>query len=154
MYFGVRSNYLLNMKRCAKCKQEKSLDNFNKRAGTKDGLTHHCKECSRYLTRQSYWKNPKYYRKRVSECRKKIAYFIKNIKEITPCKDCGKSYPYYCMDFDHMDGSIKKFNVARGRNEGFNKVKLEINKCEVVCCMCHRIRTHNRKIKRLCNEIG
>ena len=60
-----------------------------------------------------------------------------------PCADCGRSYPYYVMDFDHVKGS-KVCGVARlvtTRNKG--AVLREIDKCEVVCANCHRMRTHS-----------
>ncbi len=60
-----------------------------------------------------------------------------------PCLDCGVSYPYYVMDFDHVRGE-KSFNlseVVKGAQS--KKVILEeIDKCEVVCSNCHRIRTY------------
>ena len=61
-----------------------------------------------------------------------------------PCKDCGKSYPPCAMDFDHTENNkVKKINIFL---TNCNKAKLieEVNKCEIVCSNCHRIRTHNR----------
>jgi hypothetical protein len=62
-----------------------------------------------------------------------------------PCTDCGKKYPYYVMEFDHVMGT-KLFSL----HEGWNKhslpvIREEIRKCELVCCNCHRIRTFTRK---------
>lgn len=62
-----------------------------------------------------------------------------------PCADCGQSYPYYVMDFDHQRD--KKFNlsVAVSKVMSFTKVQEEIDKCDVVCANCHRIRTFANK---------
>lgn len=61
-----------------------------------------------------------------------------------PCMDCGESYPYYVMDFDHRDPSTKEYTIANMVNCGnIEKVKAEIAKCDVVCSNCHRIRTHS-----------
>lgn len=66
-----------------------------------------------------------------------------------PCKDCGVSYPYYVMDFDHLNGEEKLFNISKIGNfkgkDGKKKLIAEIQKCEVVCSNCHRERTHERK---------
>lgn len=50
------------------------------------------------------------------------------------------------MDFDHKDKSLKLGNIAHMavRNWSLEKIKQEINKCEVVCANCHRIRTYRR----------
>ena len=50
------------------------------------------------------------------------------------------------LDFDHINDD-KKFNISeyRRHTSGFNKVKEEISKCEIVCANCHRIRTAKRK---------
>lgn len=62
-----------------------------------------------------------------------------------PCADCENEYPYYAMDFDHCNGK-KSFDIAVAVNKGVSVEKLnsEIEKCEVVCAVCHRIRTFKR----------
>lgn len=77
----------------------------------------------------------------VSIIKKRI--FVQEAKD-RPCMDCGNNYPKICMDFDHLQN--KKFNISWAVNKGvgFFRLKKEIEKCEVVCSNCHRIRTHNR----------
>lgn len=76
------------------------------------------------------------------------AYYAKksaliNAAKAKPCADCGVEYPSYVMDFDHL--GEKEFNVARGRtSRSFVAVQSEIEKCDVVCANCHRIRTWAR----------
>jgi hypothetical protein len=63
-----------------------------------------------------------------------------------PCADCGRRYPYYVMDFDHLRD--KKFQIGLLYRRGSWKLlKDEIAKCDVVCSNCHRIRTHERSAK-------
>lgn len=104
------------------------------------------KESIREYHRDWYHKNKHRIRKskqRLSQNRKKkINVFVRSLKEV-PCKDCGNSYPYYVMDFDHVRGE-KKFNISNGSRNSFNKLKNEIEKCDVVCSNCHRVRTFNR----------
>lgn len=59
--------------------------------------------------------------------------------------DCGESYPYYVMDFDHREGEHKVQIVSILANRGtLKQVREEIAKCDVVCSNCHRIRTFKR----------
>ena len=70
---------------------------------------------------------------------------IQNIKEASPCTDCGQHYPYYVMDFDHREN--KSFGLARAiMYTGWQKILKEIKKCDLVCANCHRKRTHKRII--------
>jgi hypothetical protein len=62
-----------------------------------------------------------------------------------PCSDCGVEYPYYVMDFDHVTGDkvmIISDLVQRGAT---TKLLRELEKCEVVCANCHRVRTWQRR---------
>lgn len=67
------------------------------------------------------------------------------IKERSGCKDCGISN-HIILDFDHIKD--KKYNVSQMIRDGFSwkAILKEIEKCEVVCANCHRIRTHKRRI--------
>lgn len=68
---------------------------------------------------------------------------LTKIKETAGCADCGNKNPIV-LDFDHLGN--KKYNVSRMVHDGMSwkAIKKEIEKCEVVCANCHRIRTHNR----------
>ncbi len=63
-----------------------------------------------------------------------------------PCADCDESYPYYIMDFDHKPDSEKKYLINKLVKTGtaISTLQKEIDKCDVVCSNCHRIRTHKR----------
>lgn len=79
----------------------------------------------------------------------KIAAFIRALKEASPCMDCDEHFPYYVMDFDHVRGE-KKFDLARAGAKAisFRMIQEEIDKCDLVCANCHRVRTHERKKER------
>ncbi len=94
-------------------------------------------------SKRHYEANRKSYLDRNKKYRKSIRDYIKNIKEVTPCVDCKLKYPYYVMDFDHLDD--KSFNVNFLSSTGrIGLLKKEIKKCEVVCSNCHRVRTYCR----------
>ena len=65
-----------------------------------------------------------------------------------PCADCHGVFPPYVMDFDHLDATLKRFDVGRARKYSLDEIKREIAKCELVCANCHRIRTHERRQAR------
>lgn len=93
--------------------------------------------------RNHYRNNKQYYLDRNRVNRAKLRMYVAQIKESTPCTDCGKYYPHYVMDFDHLsdkDGLIVDFI----RRYNLKALDNEIAKCEIVCSNCHRIRSYNR----------
>ena len=55
-------------------------------------------------------------------------------------------FPYFVMEFDHRDGATKEFTIANAVSGmvGLARLLAEIDKCDVVCCVCHRLRTARR----------
>ncbi len=105
-------------------------------------------EDEREYQRQHYLRNQKLYKDRARISRIKTRAerreYVKNLKESSPCMDCGVYYPYYVMDFDHR-GLDKEEAVARLVNSGgMKKLLAEIEKCDLVCSNCHRERTQAR----------
>jgi hypothetical protein len=50
------------------------------------------------------------------------------------------------LDFDHLPGSVKKGRLASmACGSALKTIHAEIDKCEVVCANCHRVRTANRR---------
>lgn len=144
---------------CTKCGIEKSVEEFPSSTRTKSGLRSQCLCCKRSETlkyihthkkdhhrqyRKNYIGFQEKERRRSKKRRDSIANLIIELKSF-PCKDCGKNFPYYCMDFDHLDGSTKKLNIKEIKSSPSRKHVLEeISKCELVCVNCHRLRTVRR----------
>lgn len=65
-----------------------------------------------------------------------------------PCADCGLSFPACCMDFDHRVGTIKEYNIGTmfAHHYGLPLIRAEVEKCDLVCSNCHRIRTRDRRL--------
>lgn len=74
--------------------------------------------------------------------RESTAQLIARLKQ-RPCQDCGEVFPVECMDFDHVRGA-KKANVSEMLHRPSAEVLAEVEKCELVCANCHRIRTRDR----------
>ena len=77
-----------------------------------------------------------------------LANYIRQLKEKSPCMDCGKFYPYYVMDFDHVRGRKQANVMELIPTLSKKKIDEEIAKCEIVCSNCHRVRTHLRKMAK------
>jgi hypothetical protein len=58
------------------------------------------------------------------------------------CQDCGfKTDILTVYDFHHRDPAIKDFTIAKFINADFAKVVApELDKCDLLCANCHRIR--------------
>jgi len=70
--------------------------------------------------------------------------FLDTVKSV-PCADCQKIFDPVCMDFDHVRGE-KKMNISQAsmKNISIDRFVEEIQKCDVVCACCHRLRTKSR----------
>lgn len=77
--------------------------------------------------------------------RRELRNFVRAIKN-RPCMDCGVSYPFYVMQFDHRDANSKSFSIGTCYSSGksIRVVEEEISKCDVVCANCHAERTYQR----------
>lgn len=62
----------------------------------------------------------------------------------THCVDCMEQFPSYCMDFDHVPGVEKSFELGSGIHKTLDELHAERAKCVVVCANCHRIRSKER----------
>ena len=100
-------------------------------------------EESRAAIRRHYYANKAKYLEKNRLRRAAIRKYLAEIKSASPCTDCGIQYPYYVMDFDHLEdkkGLVSRFVAANN----FSALRAEIAKCEIVCANCHRIRTFAR----------
>ena len=67
-------------------------------------------------------------------------------KEKHGCADCRNHFPHYVLEFDHKPEFQKIDNVYRVlRNYGEEAAWAEVDKCDVVCANCHKIRTYQRE---------
>lgn len=139
------------MKFCSGCSRIWPAAMFSQNRARRDGLADQCKQCAKGASRR-------YYERRREEVARKarghtkaqaarLRAIVEDAKDV-PCADCGKAWPPYVMDFDHLDGKAKRFNVADVMHWGLgvDTLRAEIAKCEVVCANCHRERTHQRRL--------
>lgn len=110
---------------CTKCNQNKEETEFYKKY-SENRLHSYCKACfNRYC--MDRWTNTKI---------KAIEY--KGGK----CEDCNKKFAHYLYDFHHLDPLQKDAEWTKMRRRSWEKIKIELDKCALLCCMCHRIREY------------
>lgn len=133
------------MKVCQKCKEEKQEEEFAwKKKGKLRSTT--CNSCMTDYRRVWYERNKVKHKRNAKSWRLKMANqlfeFVQGYRMTHPCVDCGESDPVV-LDFDHRDDVDKSFNVcdAIHRKLSLEKIKTEIEKCEMRCANCHRRRT-------------
>ena len=96
-------------------------------------------------SKRHYERNKPAYIARNSEKKGQLRDFLHKYKEFKGCGDCGATFPYYVLDFDHRDPHEKSYQPAKLAETGsWEKMLAEIAKCDVVCANCHRVRTHER----------
>lgn len=106
---------------------------------------------ARYMKEVWYPKNRKRHLGYVRKNKKQVKEFIEQYKRERQCVDCGfsgKEYPQV-LDFDHRDGKQNKaFEIGAWGKYVLSvaRVQEEIEKCDLVCANCHRIRTTVRKV--------
>ncbi len=142
----------MEKKICRKCGVLKALSEFYLRKnGPRAGKYYEkCKLCFKERGRDYYHLNRerqlvlvKARTQKYLDQRRQLLAELKN----KACKDCGKFYPPWVMDFDHKDGETKLGNIAHMFLKGMwrtEKVLAEIKKCDLVCSNCHRMRTYGR----------
>jgi len=85
-------------------------------------------------------------RARLRDSRSKIRKHIQEYKQERSCTDCREDYPYWVLEFDHINDD-KDFTIGQfqGTTSSLDVIIAEIEKCQVVCANCHKNRTHNRR---------
>lgn len=103
-------------------------------------------EAQAQAQRAHYENNKQQWRDRGKALRARNRQFVQAQKN-KPCMDCGVQYPHYVMDFDHRPDEVKVLNLSNIGNQWSNldRIQAEIDKCDLVCANCHRIRTYERQ---------
>lgn len=134
----------MKTKVCGHCKEEKPISEFNWNNKAKGFLASSCKICQSAFTKEHYRRNKQPYldraKKNNSARVKENSEFLLNYLNSHPCVDCGNSN-VVVLEFDHVNGT-KKFAIgSKFRSKNLEDLISEIEKCEVRCANCHRIKT-------------
>lgn len=130
-------------KYCARCTRTLELDRFTKSVSRYDGLQPYCQECMKAYRIEYYNRNKPSHIERNKKSEARLREYVLEIKRGN-CLDCSVSFPEepWLMEFDHRDpyeksGSIGKFI----KNGSMRLLQEELDKCDLVCVICHRRRT-------------
>ena len=111
-----------------------------------------CRECSRIrmqrkrekpdfkafeAAKMRQWRidNPEAHKAATKRAYEKRNKWIQSFK--TQCKHCSESR-FPCLDFHHRDSGQKIAAIAQVRHWSHERLKAEIEKCDIVCANCHR----------------
>jgi len=133
---------------CARCRVAKPLGEFGLKNPARGWYSSYCRHCTRLRSKAHYQKNFASYiartRARATIDRARNRAYVAEYLTTHPCIDCGESDPVV-LEFDHRDPRTKRENVGRLiHNSTLSAVQAEIEKCDVRCGNCHRIRTANQ----------
>lgn len=127
---------------CGRCKRSVSLELFNKRAKSRDGLSSWCRPCYSEYDRERYQNGDKARKEKNKADRlEAVRSYLWELFSNSKCFDCGNRDPEV-MEFDHRDPSQKSFTISHMlRSYSLKRIQAEIAKCDIVCANCHRKRT-------------
>jgi len=63
------------------------------------------------------------------------------------CKDCGEVYIKDVYDFHHRNPKEKDFSIGNSLLYKWEKIEPELDKCDLLCSNCHRIRHYEGRIE-------
>lgn len=108
---------------CTRCKQFRPL--------TASFYSHHtsgpagaCKDCTNIMNKE---------RQRAIKMRA-VEY------KGNECQDCHRQFPLCGYDFHHLDPTQKDFDIGKAQHGSWNRLQPELDKCVLLCAVCHRIR--------------
>jgi hypothetical protein len=133
----------MGTKRCGRCGCVKSVDEFHRRGKICQAW---CKPCRREYDAAYFQLTRERRRDQKRERRARLAEWYRDLKAGRPCADCGGTFHYAAMVWDHVPGQGKEVEVSRLLMQGQSKRRIleEIARCELVCANCHAVRTVER----------
>lgn len=130
---------------CPRCHLTKALVEFPIKNAAKGWYRSYCRTCCREYGREHYRKNLEVYvRKAKAQAavdRPRNRRIVAAYLAVHPCVDCGEC-DSVVLEFDHRDPSTKSTEVGRlVHMSTVDALLAEIDKCDVRCGNCHRMKT-------------
>jgi hypothetical protein len=122
----------MEKKICSRCHEEKLIGEYYTK-GKKKTPHSMCKNCFNLYCVERWTQ------------RKIDAIVYKGSK----CTDCEINYPeqpYVIFDFHHREPSIKDFDWSKLRLRAIEDIKIELDKCDLLCSNCHRKRHYQENL--------
>lgn len=125
---------------CSRCSAELPLSAFNRNG---DGRQHWCRECFRTYFRERGRRHHDQVQQTARKRRQAGRELIRQRFEQTPCANCGED-EILVLELDHLGEKTKAISALIADAAALDKVRSELERCEVVCVNCHRRRTARR----------
>jgi hypothetical protein len=124
-------------KRCPRCTQIRPFECFAWNAKAKDHRQTQCKACKR---EQYLAKGHSRVTERTKANRTAIQKFVDEYKMAAGCMVCNYKRCPAALDPHHRDPGEKEFSIgsAKARNVSLEKLRIELEKCDILCANCHR----------------
>lgn len=131
---------------CSKCHIDKDETEFNFKSIASGERRRDCKVCVKE------WRKGYYKQNRTTLIQKSTSYYrpilVRNQKFVLDyllkhsCVTCGESDPVV-LEFDHRDRDQKVMEIGAAITSGWSleRIKEEIDKCDVLCANCHKRKT-------------
>jgi hypothetical protein len=98
-------------------------------------------EAKKAYARAYYRRNRGLYKDHAAKTEARNQEYLRAYLRKHPCVDCGQD-DIRVLDFDHVRGKKLKAVTRMARSGvGLRKLQEEIDKCEIRCANCHRIKT-------------
>lgn len=134
----------MRYKLCSTCAENKPFGSYYKHH--RRGLQAQCILCKKEYNKNHYKKDSAKYKTRAAKLNQEYkeevqSYLISYLKEHT-CVRCPET-DIVVLDFDHINPEGKEFSISAGIRSKLKigRIKVEIEKCQVLCANCHRRKT-------------
>lgn len=155
-------HYTYIMRTCTTCKITKEDSEYFFRDKKTGRLHSQCKQCYS-LKRRTNWelyynKHGSKYRenavKRSARLKAKLRLQMLDYLSDKSCVICGYS-DSRALEFDHINPNSKTIGIAKAMSDiwSWNRILEEIDKCQILCANCHKIKTAEEQLwyKKLSN---
>lgn len=117
-----------NKKKCSKCQQIVDIEKYSLRSN--GNLQSACNDCNNI---------------------RRYAIIKANLITLKDefggkCIRCGYNNSYCALDFHHLNPEDKSFSLSSPNSLNIDKLRLEANKCILLCANCHREEHYNKVI--------
>jgi hypothetical protein len=117
------------------------MDAFNRH---KDGHQWWCRECFKQYFRERGQLHIEQVNASRDARRERAHVHVLEYLTKNGCADCDETDPIV-LEFDHVAGKTTEVSALVGRSTRIDLISAEIERCDVVCCNCHRRRTYARR---------
>lgn len=102
--------------------------------------TYICKVCSKIIEWTGYHKG--FSKSKCASCYANSSRLRKKQKIVAylggKCSMCGYNKSIHSLECHHLDPSIKSFSLSGAHCRSWKKIKIELDKCILLCSNCHR----------------